>query len=162
MGDGVLIGDGRIGSNSPGDGLVAEALRKAGVAPCGAKGEPIWIYAETVGKHLSGTVLAADAVKVVVENKGVATLADGSTVFIKKQSVAAGEQLSEIATVLEEGRNDARVLPLRFDSAGKRYGDFKVMLDSMRNQKSPDWPVAGPQTVLWLLKHMWNNGGSPM
>ena len=34
-------------------------------------------------------------------------------------------------------------------------------MDSFVAGKFDDWPIAGPLTVLWLLRYMWSNGGSP-
>jgi len=56
---------------------------------------------------------------------------------------------------------DARVLTVKYNSQGIRYREFRDAVDSISVVVWPDWPLRGPVTVVWVLKFMLENGGSP-
>eukprot|EP00973_Karenia_brevis_P090907 12404943-Karenia_brevis.AAC.1 len=53
-------------------------------------------------------------------------------------------------------------MPICHDLAGKRFVDFRTAVDMMTAVKFPDWALQGPVTVTWLMRHMLQNGGTPM
>eukprot|EP00973_Karenia_brevis_P031403 4332029-Karenia_brevis.AAC.1 len=63
---------------------------------------------------------------------------------------------------MEMARSDTRVLPVQFDISGQRFKDFRVAVEEMVERRDKDFPISGPATVIWLLKHMIANGGTPM
>ena len=56
---------------------------------------------------------------------------------------------------------DSRVLPVMYNARGERYRPFAEAVTALQQDAMADWPLRGPRTVLWCLKHMATNGGSP-
>ena len=73
----------------------------------------------------------------------------------------------EIARVLKtlpggETEEDARTLPIQFDEQEERWRGWRSVLSASSENYYDDWPVEGPRTCLWLMKHIERTGGSPM
>jgi len=56
---------------------------------------------------------------------------------------------------------DARSLPVRLDNLGRRHRDLRDCSTLMTEDTFDDWPVRGPRTTLWCLKHMVEQAGNP-
>ena len=61
----------------------------------------------------------------------------------------------------EVAPDDARTLPVRFDTAGKRTREFRDFCSLMSQDEWEDWPVRGPRTCRWVLSFMLEHGGTP-
>lgn len=56
---------------------------------------------------------------------------------------------------------DARTLSVLFDDHGDRWRDWKNAVSRSDENFYEDWPLEGPRTVLWLMKHVDRTGSSP-
>eukprot|EP00974_Lingulodinium_polyedra_P085477 8278063-Lingulodinium_polyedra.AAC.1 len=45
-------------------------------------------------------------------------------------------------------------MAVRYDGGGKRHRDYTDAVDCLSTTAFPDWPVAGPRTVQWVLQEM--------
>ena len=52
-------------------------------------------------------------------------------------------------------------MPVRYDTNGHRFRDFRSAVDAMSGDRWDDWPVDGPQTFAWDIRFMANQGGTP-
>jgi hypothetical protein len=116
----------------------------------------------------AGSTVKDDWEIVRLGTKGVARLTSGEIVFIHLVSAPSPEAQSSGDPVidarrlaLECERADPRVLPVKHDSLGKRHIDFKDVCDNAAPAKSADFPIQGPLSCYWLVRHMLSNGGSP-
>ena len=66
-----------------------------------------------------------------------------------------------VETVLEEASADARTLLVDFDHQGIRFKEWRALVTEVKDYAYSDWPFEGPDTVLYLLKHMYKYGGDP-
>ena len=55
-----------------------------------------------------------------------------------------------------------RVQPVALDIQGNRHRVFRDAVLLMREDAWPDWPIRGPRTVMWVLRFIEQNGGTPM
>ena len=143
-------------------GIVQQALARSSQAMAGVA--ETWILAETVEGHVAGTPVALDSTSSVPlgSDRGVHHL-DGKTWVFIRRVVAEEHKVREIDAPLD--RVDCRTLPPLYDSEGSRHREFHPAILCMRplkvaGDKLADWPVGGPLTVVWLLLHMFRNGGS--
>ncbi|CAK0838131.1 unnamed protein product [Prorocentrum cordatum] len=60
------------------------------------------------------------------------------------------------------GLSDVRVHPVALDVQGNRRRMFRDAIMLMREDAWPDWPIRGPRTVMWVLRFIEQNGGTPM
>lgn len=134
-------------------GLLAAALARV---PGGAAPLSQWLAVETVGGTHAGAVVRDELVTTSVGDRGIAELASGEHIFVRKY-VNSG---ASVSPVVEAGRSDFRVLPVTLDYNQKRYGDARLLLDRFRSHRPSDWPVAGPQTCVWLVRFMISRAGS--
>ena len=56
---------------------------------------------------------------------------------------------------------DARVLPVEYDATGNRFRSFREAVTGLTDTQWPDWPNAGPQTAVWVVRFMLEKAGSP-
>ncbi len=59
-------------------------------------------------------------------------------------------------------RVDARLFPMKRDSTGRRFRDFRSAVELVNSGRFIDWLVDGPLTVRWVLRHMLAHGGTPL
>jgi hypothetical protein len=57
---------------------------------------------------------------------------------------------------------DVRVLTVKYDRQGQRWREFREGVGSLEVCTFEDWPVSGPQTVIWVCKWILNRAGSPL
>jgi hypothetical protein len=57
---------------------------------------------------------------------------------------------------------DPRICDITTDSRSKRYVDFKVGCDRLSEPKYDDWPVEGPNTLVWLMLFLSEFYGTPI
>ena len=104
----------------------------------------------------------------VLGGKGVAQSPDGSAYFIELKLDPFGPQHNasgaSSSSPVSKSVDDARVFQPSLDGQGIRFRDFRATVDMMVLTLSTflDWPIKGPRTVIWLLRHMIANGGTPM
>jgi len=162
-GGGAVAGyGGGGGANLIGD-AVAELRRTSGNA------NPGWMIASGCGDVVGGLPIDGSCELVSLGDKGVARLPGGGIVFVIRKGaghIGQGDQgagLSSTSAIaqLEGERIDSRVLPIQRDLHGRRYQDFKAVVDKLLCGKASDSPIAGPVSVGWLLRFMYANGGSP-
>ena len=163
LGGGLAAGDGGgSGINLISD-AVAELRKTSGNANHG------WMVATGYGDVVGGLPIDGSCELVSLGDKGVAKLPGGGVVFIIRKGaghVGQGDQgagLSSTSAIaqLESERIDSRVLPIQRDLHGRRYQDFKQVIDKLLCGKASDSPIAGPVSVGWLLRFMYANGGTP-
>jgi hypothetical protein len=51
---------------------------------------------------------------------------------------------------------------VKYHFHNKRYVDFKIVADQMDEPNFGDWPIEGPHTTAWCLRHMCEHGGTPI
>ncbi len=133
---------------------------------------------------LSGSTIAPSSDAVFLGDFGLSMTAERNVVIIKKtpralagdlgrfccldpppgevgEGAAPLDIMTAVGTV-DADRLDCRLFPIVFDSTGKRHADFRRMVEFTRTGKFKDWPVSGPLTVRWVLRHMLVHGGSPL
>jgi len=107
------------------------------------------VVAETRGDVATGTLVPPGAVCMLATDRGVWTHAEFGDIFIYRRGSPA--------PVI-----DQRTLPTSLDSRKRRYREFKDAIDLMTEFEQADWDIAGPRTTLWLLRHMFRFGGTPV
>jgi len=148
-----------------GQGLVGQALAAAGATGSGAD----WVVAVAGGGLLAGEAVPAGCRIVAGSVRGIAVLRDGAEVFIERTSEkrvffpVPRPGLTERAVAEMATRLDPRCFSLGLDLAGRRHTDFKMALDKLTGniEKFSQAIVSGPATFVWLMRHMYDNGGSP-
>ena len=146
-----------------GDGnLIGRALNSPAASP------DKWLVLDGNKLITPGSAVKDDWEVVRLGTKGVARVPSGDIVFIHLVSGQAPDSRSSNDLVLdaklialERSRADPRVLPVTHDSLGKRHLDFKEACDNSAPSKGNDFPIQGPLSCLWLMRHMYTNGGSP-
>ena len=152
-------------ADSGGQNLIGDAIAASG----GAAAPPIrWTLCESVGTWTAGTIVDPNWPTAQLGDKGVAQLPNGLTLFIHKVTPevsgakSSGDVVKDgILLSLEHERADSRVLPIKYDILGHRALDFKCAIDKCVPHRAEDYPMSGPPSCLWLLKHMYSNGGTP-
>ena len=56
---------------------------------------------------------------------------------------------------------DARTLPVTYDTMGNRRREFRDAVLACREDQWAGWPVRGPRTALWVLRYIVDHGGTP-
>ena len=127
-----------------------------------------WTLCESGGTYIAGTAVDPAWPTAQLGDKGVAQLPNGMTLCIHKVTPELSGAKSSGDTVrdglllsLEHERTDSRVLPIKYDILGHRALDFKGAIDKCVPHRSDDYPMSGPPSCLWLMKHMYTNGGTP-
>jgi hypothetical protein len=59
-------------------------------------------------------------------------------------------------------RADPRVLLLKNDGSGQRHRDFRETVPLLQEGETQQWPVRGPRTAKWVLRHMADHAGTPI
>ena len=65
------------------------------------------------------------------------------------------------AGTAEDEADDARTLSVLYDEQGERWRPWRKVAASSSENFYEDWPIEGPRTCQWLLKHIERAGGSP-
>jgi hypothetical protein len=102
-------------------GLIAQALQQSVVHQ---PKESYWIFANSAGKHVSGSRVPGHRAVVGLSLKGVVSLEDGDEVFVRKFTPSVYDKdkiLNDRIIELESERADGRVLPITRDLLGARY-----------------------------------------
>ena len=60
------------------------------------------------------------------------------------------------------GGEDARTLSVLYTAEGEQYREFSSAVEAMSETKMENFIVKGPRTVLWVLRFMKENGGTPL
>ena len=53
-------------------------------------------------------------------------------------------------------------MSVKYDRQGQRWRDYREGVGSLEVCTFEDWPVSGPQTVIWVVKWILNRAGSPL
>ena len=144
--DGAGSFRGDAGGGAGGDGGGQAGFR------AGHPGPPLdaqWVVAESRGDVAAGTLAPPGAVCMLATDFGVWTHVDFGDIFIYRR----GSPTPII---------DQRTLSTVLDSRKRRYREFKDAIDLTTEFEQADWDIAGPRTTLWLLRHMFRFGGTPV
>ena len=66
------------------------------------------------------------------------------------------------APVARGGGGDARTLPVKFDSDGSQYREFREAVGLCEQMEIERFVVQGPRTALWVMRFICENGGTPL
>ena len=159
---GTIIGPAPRPANA--GNLISDALAQSAPTPPANK----WLVLDGAKDCLAGSTVKDDWEIVRLGTKGVARLGSGEVIFIHLVSPPSADAQSSGDVVidakrfaLERDRVDPRVLPVKHDPLGKRHIDFKDACDNSAPAKTADFPIQGPLSCHWLMRHMLCNGGSP-
>ena len=181
--DGRAPGGGAGSSNDPGGPGGPSPKQEEKELEEGALREGfVWLLVEHSVLGDIGMEVDAKDVKKVEKDKGIAHIKKGhfsEHVFCRQVEIddaanfierlkedwrkilgQAKEEPGEVRT--PPAQEDARTLAVRFDEHGERWRDWKVTVGKSEENFYEDWPLEGPKTVLWLMKHVDRTGGAPM
>ena len=149
-----------------------------------AKSEPVWIVVRGAGGISSGTIRVPSSDAVFLQDFCLSTSDGGDVMLLQKTDRTAmrgggvlqaldappGDAADGIAPLdafssqsgPENSRLDARLLRLNRDLTGRRFLDYRQGCDLFHTGRFVDWPVDGPLTVRWVLRHMLAHGGTPL
>ena len=137
-------------------GLLGQALLRA---DGGASASEQWVAVEDLPWITAGTVVEAASVTAAPSGvRGYSVQARGDVLVRKVTSKEIDPGMK--APVMAPGRSDFRTLPIERDLHGKRYVEHRRAIDKMTEQTQDDWPIAGPLTLLWLIRFMITLGGT--
>ena len=111
----------------------------------------IWVFLETRGGYQRGDPVPENLIPAV-------EVGDRAVVELNaSMSIAAGLDgtLGDIATtprVLDDGVDDLRVFPVRYDKSRRRGRDVSDAVSMLTTTKFDDWKVRGPRTTQWLYQ----------
>ena len=130
-----------------------------------------WVVAFSGGGFIAGDPVPQGEVH-QGKVKGFVIVAGGTEVFICTQAcfIASGQMvtkrcdLTATAASAEADRPESRVLKVSLDIHGNRHREFRDCILQMTGDVSKfvDTPVNGPATLPWLMRHMLDNGGTPL
>ena len=116
----------------------------------------VWVVAVNTAKHPAGTEVELDGQSKVGKQKGIAIL-DGEEVFIEKLDPSddpvsyADRKAAEV--------EDARVIAIEKNSAGKRGALWRNMVGKFTEEAFSDWPLQGPRTLKWCIEWLNSRDG---
>ena len=162
--------------------------RAASVGPLGGlsgdgPGDEIWVLAEdAAGATFGQTVMPSDPSQ-VQGSRAVTQLrpGDDDVIFCRRMRPAdvpafvarsrpgppgggaapAGAALT-VENEVGDDQDDARTLDVAYDDQGERWRPWRSVVQLGHENYYEDWPVEGPRTLQWLLKHIERTAGSPM
>ena len=143
----------------------AEAPRPMDLSPRGegspadelAPGEGhVWVLMEAKFGMLKGEQVHLSEGDIRMGDRALHCLDDGDVVASKRVPI------HQAAAELEESGADARVMvPLVYDTEGKRFREFGDAVRHMRQEAVVEFPITGDRSTGWLLRYITEHGGTP-
>ena len=122
----------------------------------------VWVISESCGRYRAGEVVGVPTRDQIVNDRALVPFEDTAVVLrrvLRRDLEEVQQQLAGDAGGPEE--EDVRSLPVRWNASGERYRTWENLVEVGREDAMADWPLAGPRTTLWMMRHMLRNGGSP-
>ena len=131
----------------------------------------VWVAMESRGDFKIGDIvnlpLPADSggrAHLLVRDRGLAQLGGGLTLAIGLRGTIPEPDPPTAAsggTPAAREPDDLRTLPVRYDGRGVRGRSFHEAAQMLTESDQDDWAVKGPRSMLWVVKHMADQGHTP-
>lgn len=106
----------------------------------------LWVALESADEISAGTPLLPERTITAPPpgDKGVFRIAGGHPLFAKK----CAKEGDTSGARPEVDRGGPRALPIHLGSGMRRYVEPRSILEKLRESRSVDWPILGPQKTL--------------
>eukprot|EP00971_Amphidinium_carterae_P351824 6492296-Amphidinium_carterae.1 len=119
--------------------------------------EPVWLAEETGEGVEPGDEIEAPDPQYMVGQRALVPWG-GSSILLRQ--VRHDEKVNEQERLRKAARRDVRTLPV-LERNGESNRTWQQALDASKEEQMTVWPLSGPRTAGWLMRHIQRNGGAP-
>ncbi len=99
----------------------------------------------------------------IVNDRGLFPLGASALVLkrVRMSQVAQARAALAATAAPAADDEDIRTLSVLWNNSGERQRSWDSVMEKSVEEAMKDWPLTGPRTTLWLMRHIQKNGGSP-